>query len=331
MFIFWLGFVLLIILLLAFDLGIINRNAHVISTKEAIGWSFFWIGLSLAFNVLIYFLYHYHWHGIGFHTDQPISGQQAALQFFTGYIIEKSLSLDNIFVIALIFSYFKVPAQYQHRVLFWGILGAIILRGIMIIGGTVLVQKFQWMIYVFGVMLIITSIKMLVANDDQIEPDHNILVRLARKFFPVTSNYHAEHFFIIEKGKYAITPLFLVLLVIESSDVLFAVDSIPAIFAITQDPYIIFTSNIFAILGLRALYFALAIILKSFFYVKFSLVFILAYVGVKMLLSHFHPIPTYISLSIISVALFIGIAASIIRKKKENRTPIKITKVSKKR
>ena len=308
----WLAFLILILSLLAMDLGVLNRKAHVIHAKEALLWTLFWVGLSLIFNVIVYFMYQHHWLGIGEHIGHPVSGGEAALNFFTGYLIEKSLSLDNIFVIALIFSYFKVPAMYQHRVLFWGILGALIMRGIMILAGVALIQKFAWVIYVFGGLLIFTSFRMLYFKHDKMEPEKNPLVKFARRIYPVSQTYEGKSFFTRIKGKRAITPLFLVLLVIESTDVIFAVDSIPAIFAITYDPFIVFTSNVFAILGLRSLYFALAAVLEKFQYVKFSLMVILAYVGVKMILTHYYKIPTYISLIIICVLLLVGILASIL-------------------
>ena len=250
--------------------------------------------------------------GIGVHKTSVESGSEAALRYFTGYIIEKSLSLDNIFVIALIFAYFKVPAIFQHRVLFWGILGALVLRGTMILAGITLIEKFTWMIYVFGGLLLITALRMLFSDDEQIEPEKNVLIKIARKLFPISESFEGSKFFTKINGKKAITPLFLVLLVIESTDVLFAIDSIPAIFAVTTDSYIVFTSNIFAILGLRSLYFALAAMMDRFRYLKISLVFILAFVGVKMLLSHVYPIPTIISLSVIASILIIGTLASII-------------------
>ena len=313
----WLGFIGTIILLLALDLGVFNRKAHVIGAKEALLWTSFWIILSLIFNVFIYYAYQNNWLGIGLHNNILIGGEEAAIKYFTGYIIEKSLSLDNIFVIAMIFAYFKVPAMYQHRVLFWGILGALVLRGLMIIIGTALIQQFAWMIYVFGGFLIVTAIKMLITRHDNIEPDKNILIKFARKLYPVTINYEGSKFFTKLNAKRAITPLFLVLLVVESTDVLFAIDSIPAIFAVTTDPFIIFTSNVFAILGLRSLYFALAALMDKFRFLKMSLVFILAYVGVKMILSHSFPIPTLISLSIIATILFVGVVASIFANKKD--------------
>lgn len=313
----WAAFLILIFLLLALDLGVLNRKEHVISAKEALLWTGFWIALSLIFNAVIYFMYQNNWLGAGSETGRQLTGGDAAMKYLTGYLIEKSLSLDNILVIALIFNYFKVPAIHQHRVLFWGILGALIMRGIMIIAGVALIQKFVWMVYVFGGLLIITAIRMFYSSHDKVEPEKNLLVKFARRLFPVSQKYEGKKFFTRMDGKLVITPLFLVLLVIESTDVLFAVDSIPAIFAITYDPFIVFTSNVFAILGLRSLYFALAAAMEKFRYVKISLVFVLAYVGIKMILTHHYKIPTWISLIVIFVALTIGILASIYKNKKE--------------
>jgi len=316
--IFWIAFIILIILLLALDLGVFHRKEHVIKSREALLWTLFWIFLSFLFNIFIYFAYENHWLGIGLHHGEIQSGTDAALKYFTGYIIEESLSLDNIFVIAIIFAYFKVPALYQHRVLFWGIVGAQIMRGIMIGAGTALINQFSWMIYVFGVFLLLTALRMLFTKQEEMDPDRNVLVRLVRKIYPVTNNYEGSKFFTRIGNRRAITPLFLVLLVIESTDVLFAIDSIPAIFSVTTDPFIVFTSNIFAILGLRSLYFALAAMMNKFRYLKYSLVFVLAYVGVKMILSHYYPVPTLISLLIIVTILGIGILISVLVDHKES-------------
>jgi tellurite resistance protein TerC len=313
----WFLFILLILSLLFLDLGVFHKQDKVISAKEAILWTIFWVILALLFNVFIYYAYSHNWLGIGLSEHALKSGKDAALKFFTGYIIEKSLSLDNIFVIAMIFSYFKVEGKYQHRVLFWGILGALILRGAMILAGTALIQTFDWMIYVFGGFLIVTAGKMLFAGDEEIDPEKNMLIKAARKLFPVSPTFEEQKFFTKVNGNKAITPLFLVLLIVESTDVLFAVDSIPAIFAVTTDPFIVFTSNVFAILGLRSLYFALAAMIGMFHYLKISLVFVLAYVGVKMILSHHYPIPTSLSLGIIAIALGAGVAASLLFKKQE--------------
>ena len=308
---FWAGFLLLVFILLALDLGVFHKKDKAISTREALLWTGFWIFLALLFNVFIYFAYEYHWLGIGLHVGHDMGGKEAALKYFTGYVIEKSLSLDNIFVIAMIFSYFGVPAIYQHRVLFWGILGALIMRGVMILAGAALIQRFDWMIYVFGGLLLLTALKMLFSKNEEIHPDNNPLVKIARRLYPVTGTYEGHHFFTKIDGKRAITPLFLVLLVIESTDVIFAVDSIPAIFAITTDPYIVFTSNVFAILGLRSLYFALAAMMTQFRYLKISIVVVLMYVGIKMLISQIYHVPTLISLAIILIILGAGIILSL--------------------
>ncbi len=307
----WVGFVLFILGMLAIDLGVLNREAHRISAAEALAWSALCVALALVFNVAVYYMYDRHWCGIGTTIGQQLSGKDAAIQFLTGYLIEQSLSLDNIFVFAVIFAYFRVPDIYQHRVLFWGIMGALIMRGIMIAAGAALIHRFDWIIYVFGGLLIVTAVKMLLAGDKQIEPDRNPLVRLARKLYPVTPTYEGEHFFSRINGRRAITPLFLVLLVVESTDVLFAVDSIPAIFAVTTDSFLVFTSNVFAILNLRSLYFALASIMHKFRYLKVSLVFVLAFVGVKMLLSHHYPTDTLVSLSVVAGILAVGIIGSL--------------------
>ena len=314
----WLGFLLLVFVLLALDLGVFHKKDEAMSTKAALLWTAFWIALSLLFNVFIYFAYEHHLLGIGLHIGHNVGGHDAAIKYFTGYIIEKSLSLDNIFVIAMIFAYFRVPDIYQHRVLFWGILGALLMRGIMIAAGAALIQRFDWMIYVFGGLLILTALKMLFSKDEEIHPDDNALVKLARKLYPVTGSYEGHKFFTIANGKRAITPLFLVLLVIESTDVIFAVDSIPAIFAITTDPYIVFTSNVFAILGLRSLYFALAAMMNKFRYLKVSIVVVLIYVGVKMLVSELCHIPTLLSLGVILIILSVGVFSSIMKTNRNN-------------
>lgn len=308
----WIAFLLLILMLLALDLGVLHRKPHAISAREALAWTAFWVALALLFNGLIYLMYKYHWLGVGETVGHPVSGSQAALEFFTAYIVEKSLSLDNIFVIALIFSYFRVPSEYQHRVLFWGIVGALVMRGAMIGGGLALIGMFSWVVYVFGALLLFTAVKMLIVSDDHIEPDHNPFVRFVRGFYPVTKGYRGPHFFVRENGRVAVTPLCLTLVLIESSDALFAVDSIPAVFAVTLDPFIVFTSNVFAILGLRSLYFALAAIMHRFRYLRSSLVFLLAFIGVKMLLEHHYPIPVTVSLAMIGGILLVGVMASLV-------------------
>jgi tellurite resistance protein TerC len=306
----WVAFLGFVLVLLALDLGVFRRQVHAIRLREALAWSTFYVSLGLAFNVLVYFLYENHWFGIGEHVGHPLDGNTAALQFFTGFLLEYSLALDNVFVIALIFSYFRVPLAYQHRVLFWGVLGALVMRGVMIALGAALVARFDWIVYVFGAILIFTAVRMLMASNEEIDPEHNPAIRLARRLYPVTRNLHGEHFFVEVDGRRMATPLFLVLVMVESSDVLFAVDSIPAIFAVTKDPFLVFTSNVFAILGLRNLYFVIAPLIDRVRYLKLSLVFVLAFVGVKMLLSHHQPIPTEISLSVIVGILAVGALAS---------------------
>ncbi|HOW72371.1 MAG TPA: TerC family protein [Phycisphaerae bacterium] len=317
----WIGFVLFVLVMLALDLGVLNRKAHTIGTWEALRWASLCAFLALAFNVAVYFIYQHNWLGMAEHNGVITTGRQAALDFFTGYIVEQSLSMDNIFVIALIFNYFGVPAVHQHRVLFWGIMGALVMRGVMILAGAALISRFHWIIYVFGVLLLATAVKMMFAGEEKVEPDRNILVRLARRLYPVTKKMEGQRFFTHLDGKRAITPMFVCLLVIESTDVLFAIDSIPAIFAITRDPFIVFTSNIFAILCLRSLYFALAGLMHKFRYLKSSLVFLLAYIGVKMLLTDLYEIPTGASLAIIGGALVVGIAASLLSEQRPAPLP----------
>jgi tellurite resistance protein TerC len=275
-------------------------------------WTGVWIALALLFNVFVYFIYHHHLFGVGETIGHPLTGREAAIQFFNGWITEYSLSTDNLFIIAVIFNYFHVPRHRQHRVLVWGILGALLMRGAMIAAGAALIHRFAWITYVFGALLLLTAIKMLTAGDEAPEPGRNILVRLARKFFPVSPDYDGEKFFTRINSKRAITPLLVVLLVVESTDVLFAVDSIPAVFGITQDAFLVFTSNIFAILGLRSLFFVLAGLFDRFRYIKFSLVFIIAFIGVKMLLSHYYPIADEVALAVIVASLAIGVVGSLL-------------------
>lgn len=306
----WLGFIVFVIAMLAIDLGLFNKGGHEVSIVEALTWTSVWVLLALGFNVLVFLIYEHHWLGVG--TTASLNGRDAALQFFTGYVIEKSLSLDNIFVIAVIFGHFRVPPALQHRVLFYGILGALVMRGLMIGAGASLLHHFSWIMYVFGALLIVTAIKMLTSRPEHIDPSNHFLVRIAKRFFPLSPEFDGEHFFSQYQGRRAMTPLFVVLIVIESTDVLFAVDSIPAIFAVTREPFLVFTSNIFAILGLRTLYFVLAGVLDRFRYLKMSLVFLLAYIGVKMLISHHFPIPPLVSLAIIGGILAVGVIGSLV-------------------
>ncbi len=305
----WISFLFLVGLVVALDLGVFHRKAHVVSLPEAVGWTTVWISLALAFNVGIFYLYELNPGGWDMDTEQ-LSGREAALQFFTGYLVEKSLSVDNIFVIAMIFAYFRVPLAEQHRVLFWGILSACVMRGIMIFGGLALLDRFEWLTYVLGAVLVYSAAKVLVMRHDTVDMANSSTMRLVHRLFTVTDEYHGSRFFVRRNGILFATPLFVALILVETADVMFAVDSIPAIFAITRDPFIVFTSNIFALLGLRSLYFVLAGLMEKFQYIKMSLVFLLAYVGIKMLLVHHYPIPIHISLMIIGGILAVGILAS---------------------
>lgn len=306
----WIGFLAMIVAIVALDLGVFHRKSHVVALPEALGWTAVWISLALVFNVGIYYLYELNPSGWDMDTAQ-LTGAEAALQFFTGYVVEKSLSIDNIFVIAMIFAHFRVPLAEQHRVLFWGIFGALVLRGLMIILGVALLERYDWVVYIFGALLIYSAASMLVVRHDNLNPENTALVRLVRRIYPLTSEFHGDRFFVNLNGVKTATPLLLALLLVEASDVTFAIDSIPAIFAITRDPFIVFTSNVFALLGLRSLYFVLAGLMEKFRYLKMSLVFLLAYIGVKMMLIHHYPIPNFISLAIIGGILAVGVLASI--------------------
>ena len=314
----WVGFLVFIMTMVFLDLGVFHRKAHVPSIREAVAWTIAWVVMALVFNVLVYYLYEHDLFSPSDVARHQQSGSSAATQFFTGYLVEKSLSADNIFVIAVIFTYFCIPLREQHRVLFWGIMGAVILRGVMIGVGAALIQRFAWIMYVFGALLIVTAIKMLVMREDQLDQEDNLLLRLTRRVFPVTAQFHGSRFFVRVDGRLTATPMLLSLVVVESSDVMFAIDSIPAVFVITQDPFLVFTSNIFAILGLRSLYFVLAGFIEQFRYLKLSLVLILAYVGVKMLVSHYIKIDHVVSLGVIAVILAVGIVASMVAAKRES-------------
>jgi tellurite resistance protein TerC len=304
----WVGFNVCVLALLALDLGVFHRHAHVVSIKEATIWSVVWIGLALGFNVLLYFFWS------AFVPGSPYSNSEAALAFLTGYLIEKSLSVDNIFVFVLIFTYFAVPAQYQHRVLFWGIIGALLMRAGLIVVGAALIKQFHWIIYLFGAFLIFTGIKMALHKHSEVHPERNPLVRLLRRIMPVTETYEGDRLFVRKHGRLIATPLFLVLVMIESTDLVFAVDSIPAIFAVTQDPFIVYTSNVFAILGLRSLYFVLAGMITKFAYLKLGLAVVLTFVGIKMVLVDTpFKIPTLVSLLAVATIISISIAASLLR------------------
>jgi len=306
----WVSFLLLIAVVVSLDLGIFHKKAHVVTLPEALGWTAVWVTLALIFNIAIYYLYELNPSGWDMDTER-LTGAEAALQYFTGYLVEKSLSVDNIFVIAMVFAHFQVPLAQQHRVLFWGILGAVILRGIMIFGGVAVIERFDWVVYLLGALLLYSAASMLVVRHDNAGLEENAVVRLVRHIYPVTTEFHDSRFFVQFNGVRTATPLFLALVLVETSDVMFAIDSIPAIFAITRDPFIIFTSNVFAILGLRSLYFVLAGLMEKFRYLKMSLVFLLAFIGVKMILIHHYPIPTLVSLAIIAGILSVGVIASM--------------------
>ena len=293
----WAGFIAFILAMLAVDLGVFHRTAHEVSLKEAGLWSAVWVALAVVFNIGIY---------VGF-------GSQRALEFTTGYLIEKALAVDNIFVFVVIFTTFAVPAIYQHRVLFWGVLGALVMRAVFIFAGGAFLQRFHWAIYVFGALLAITGFKLLLQRNQEIHPDKNPIVRWIQNVFPMTPQFHGDKFFIVENGRRYGTPLLLALVAVEVTDLIFAVDSIPAIFAVTTDPFIVFTSNIFAILGLRSLYFLLAGIITKFAYLKVGLSFVLIFVGAKMLLLDVYKVPIAASLGIIAGILGLSILVSLIK------------------
>jgi len=325
----WGGFLLLILLVLALDLGVLNRKAHVVSVKEALAFTFGVLVLATLFDAFVYFAYQNHWLGLGQHIDRVDGvvndGRLAAVKFFTGYIIEVSLSADNVFVIAMIFEHMRVPAKFQHRVLFWGILGALVMRGTMIGLGAQLVSRYHWVLYVFGVFLVYTAVKMLWAkSDDMADPNEALVMRLVRRVIPVCQDYRESRFLVRDAGKWMLTPLAVSLVLVETTDLIFAVDSIPAIFAITTDPFIVFTSNVFAILGLRSLYFALSGAIAKFRYLKLSLAAILGLVGLKMLAAEWlkdalGPSFNFYLLGIVAVILGIGVLASIVVARREDR------------
>lgn len=304
----WGSFICLIVLFLALDLGVFHKNEHVIKSKEAGIWTAIWVTVALSFSGVIYWLFA---NGV---IDNPtgLTPKGAVLKYVTGYLIELSLSVDNVFVIAVIFSAFKIPPIYQHRVLFWGILGAIVFRALMILFGVALITKFEWIIYVFGVFLLYTAFKMLRSDDDTFDPKKSMVFRNIKKIYPITTAIKGHDFFVKRMGVTAATPLFVALVVIELTDILFALDSIPAILAITADPFIVFSSNILAILGLRSMYFLISRMLEKFRYINYSLVVILAFVGLKMLFSHHIEVPEWVSLSVISVSLVAGIVSSLL-------------------
>ena len=310
----WISFLVAVLIFLALDLGVFNKTPHIVSTKEAGKWTAIWITLSFLFSGVIYWLYETNYIA----NPDNLQPTTAAIKFITGYLIELSLSIDNIFVIAIIFAAFKIPQKYQHRVLFWGILGAIIFRGLMIFFGVMLINKFTWMTYIFGAFLIYTAMKMLFnGEDEQFEPKKSFIYKLLKKVMPISNHIDKEHFFVKRKHITAATPLFVALVVIEVMDVVFAIDSVPAILAITSDPFLVFSSNIFAILGLRSMYFFLANMLAKFSYLEYSLIAILSFVGLKMLVHDFIKLPEWVSLAFIAAALIIGIIVSLQKSKNE--------------
>ncbi len=304
----WVGFTLFVLAMLVLDLGVFHRQAHEVRVREAFLWTVVWIALAMLFNVAVYFWF----------------GRESALEFFTGYVIEKALSVDNIFVFLVIFSYFAVPAAFQHRVLFWGILGALVMRVIFIVLGAALLQKFHWVIYIFGAFLVVTAVKLLVQRGSEVHPERNPLFRLFQRLVPSVSDYRGSHFSVVENGKRHATPLLLVLVAIEATDIVFAVDSIPAIFAITRDPFIVYTSNIFAILGLRALYFVLAGVMGKFHYLRVGLALVLAFVGTKMMITDLYKIPILASLIVVAALLAGSIVASLVHRPTKPPLPVPV-------
>ena len=309
----WILFLAFVSICLALDLGVFNKNPHVIHAREAFRWTALWASLALAFTGIIYFGYENNWLGMGQMEGAPeLTGGEAAIQYLTGYLVELSLSMDNVFVIALIFSFFGIEQRYQHRVLFWGILGAIFFRGVMILLGAQIVARFEEVFYVFGAILLYSAYKMWNSGSDEIHPDQNPVVKAFRKIMPVTATHQDDHFFIRENGVRMATPAFIALLVIETTDIIFAFDSIPAIFAITRDPFIVFSSNIFAIMGLRSLYFVLASMMDRFHLLKYALVIVLAYVGIKSILLPLGlHVPPLVSLGVIILVLGTGVVLSL--------------------
>jgi tellurite resistance protein TerC len=305
--IWWVAFNALILSLLALDLGVFHRRGHAVGVREALTWSAIWVSLAIAFGMGIWWKL----------------GPQPALEFFTGYLVEEALSVDNLFVFIMIFGYFRVPAELQHRVLFWGILGALVMRGAMIATGALLLERFHWVIYIFGAFLVITGIRMALSSGEAIEPDANPVLRLLRRFIPVTTRFHGEKFFVREAlrpgepVRRVATPLFVVLVLVETTDVVFALDSIPAIFGVTRDPFLVYSSNVFAILGLRSLYFVLAGVIGKFHLLKYGLSVVLAFVGVKMLIAEWYKIPIGIALGVVALVLLASVLLSLVIPPKE--------------
>jgi tellurite resistance protein TerC len=304
----WVAFNAFVLFVLALDLGVFHRTAHVVRPREAAIWTAVWMSLAAGFGAgVLYF-----------------RGTETGLEFYTGYLVEQALSVDNIFVFVLIFRYFRVPQEYQHRVLFWGILGALLMRGTMIAAGAYLIHRFHWIIYVFGGILVVTGVRMLTQKETTIHPESNPVLRLVERLMPVSGKYHGQSLFIRRDGRLVATLLFVVLVLVETTDLVFAVDSIPAVFAITDDPFVVYTSNVFAILGLRSLYFLLSDIIERFHYLKIGLAFVLGFVGVKMLLSGVFHVPIVASLGVIAGVLALSVVASLLFPKAEPHVEVKI-------
>jgi tellurite resistance protein TerC len=297
----WLGFFAFVAVMLALDLGVFHRKAHEVRTREALVWTGVWVALALLFDLGLYFWF----------------GSRHALEFLTGYVIEKALSVDNLFVFLVVFSYFSVPPKLQHRVLLWGILGALVMRAVFIVAGAALLQRFHWVIYIFGAFLVVTGVRLLIQRDAEVHPERNLVLRVFRRVVPVVKEFRESHFLVREGGKWFATPLLMVLVVVEATDIVFAIDSIPAIFAVTSDPFIVFTSNIFAILGLRALYFALAAMMDRFRDLKIGLGLVLTFVGVKMVITDFYEIPIGVSLLVVVGLLAGSIVTSLLKSRNE--------------
>lgn len=311
--IFWILFNIFVVAMLALDLGVFHREKHAVSFREAIGWTGVWVGLAGIFALLIYFF----GHTLVGHLGRP--NGELTLEFVTGYLIEESLSVDNLFVFLLIFRYFQVPKEHQHGVLFWGVVGALVMRAIFILAGIKLLNRFEWIIYIFGAILIYSGIKLLGQKDQKIEPDKNIVLRGFRKLFPVTDTYHGEKFFFRRGAVTYATPLAVVLVIIETTDLLFAVDSIPAVLAVTREPFIVYTSNVFAILGLRSLYFALAGMIETFHLLHYGLSIILIFIGAKMLASHYYKVPIGLALGMVAGVLLLSIVGSLLFPRKHHK------------
>lgn len=301
---FWIGFNVFVLAMLALDLGVFNRRAHVVKVREAAIWSIVWISLAAIFAVIIYF-----WHG-----------RAPTLEFVTGYVVELSLSVDNLFVFLVIFRYFRVPAEHQHKVLFWGIIGALIMRAIFIFAGVSLIRRFEWITYIFGAFLVYSGVKLFRQEETEVHPESNPVLRLFRKVMPVTKEFQGDRFFVRRQGLFA-TPLLIVLLLVETTDILFAADSVPAILAITVDAFIVYTSNVFAILGLRSMYFALAGLIERFHYLHYGLSVVLIFIGAKMLVAHYYKVPIGLALGFVVAVLLGSVVASLVRPKEEHAAP----------